>query len=340
MFVSVRDLHVHFPAEEGLVRAINGLSFTVERGKTLAIVGESGSGKTATSLAMMGLHGSSARISGEIQIGDAEIVGADAATLRRLRGDRMAMIFQDPLTAMHPYHSVGDQIVEAFRAHRRASASAARNRALEMLDRVGIADPRRAYHSYPHQLSGGMRQRVMIAMALVCDPELLIADEPTTALDVTIQAQILALLKDLQAEFHSAIILITHDLGVVAEVADDVIVMYAGKAIESGSSRDIFYRSAHPYTWGLLGSMPRVDRNIDRLRTIPGSPPSLSDLPPGCPFAPRCAAALHLPEDLCHSTRPPAQTVADGHVVLCHIDCARRESIKDVVTGVSNDLVS
>jgi peptide/nickel transport system ATP-binding protein len=319
MFVSVRDLKVHFPAEEGLVRAVDGLSFSIERGKTLAIVGESGSGKTAASLAMLGLHGKAARISGEIAIGDAQVVGASESTLRRLRGNRMAMIFQDPLTAMHPYHKVGEQIVEAYRTHRSVSRKAARQRTLDMLARVGMADAQRAFDSYPHQLSGGQRQRVMIAMALCCDPELLIADEPTTALDVTVQAQILDLLKDLQREFGSAIIMITHDLGVVAEVADEVVVMYAGRAVETGTVRDVFYRPSHPYTWGLLESIPRLDHQRDRLTAIPGSPPSLAGLAEGCVFRKRCGHAASGPDGLCASQAPLPTDIAAGHSIRCHL---------------------
>jgi peptide/nickel transport system ATP-binding protein len=325
MFVSVRDLKVHFPAEEGLVRAVDGLTFSVERGKTLAIVGESGSGKTAASLAMLGLHGPRARVSGEISIGDAQIVGAEPAALRKLRGHRMAMIFQDPLTSMHPYHRVGDQIIEAYRAHHRVGGKAARARALDLLDRVGMADPKRTFESYPHELSGGMRQRVMIAMALSCDPQLLIADEPTTALDVTVQAQILDLLKDLQREFGSAIILITHDLGVVAEMADDVAVMYAGRAVETGSVRDVFYRPSHPYTWGLLDSMPRLDLHRERLTAIPGAPPALAALPQGCAFRQRCGFAAQVTGDRCAGEAPYAHDVAPNHAIRCHLSKAARE---------------
>jgi len=328
MFVTVRDLKVHFPAEEGLIRAVDGLTFSVESGKTLAIVGESGSGKTAASLAMLGLHGPRAQVSGEIRIGDAQIVGATPATLRQLRGERMAMIFQDPLTAMHPYHRIGDQIIEAYRAHNRVSGKAARARALDLLDRVGMADAKRTFDSYPHQLSGGMRQRVMIAMALSCDPQLLIADEPTTALDVTVQAQILDLLKDLQREFGSAIILITHDLGVVAEMADDVAVMYAGRAVETGSVRDVFYRPSHPYTWGLLESVPRLDLHRERLTAIPGSPPALAALPQGCAFRPRCAFAAEVADRRCASDTPLAHEVADHHAIRCHLSETARRDIR------------
>ena len=328
MFVSVRDLKVHFRAEEGLVRAVDGLSFSVDRGRTLAIVGESGSGKTAASLAMLGLHGSSAQVSGEIAIGDAQIVGAPAPLLRRLRGNRMAMIFQDPLTAMHPYQTVGNQIVEAYRTHNRVARSAARQRALDMLERVGLPDARRAFDSYPHQLSGGMRQRVMIAMALCCDPELLIADEPTTALDVTVQAQILELLKDVQHEFGSAIIMITHDLGVVAEVADEVVVMYAGRAVETGSVRDVFHRPSHPYTWGLLDSIPRIDLYRQRLMAIPGSPPSLSVSLAGCAFQPRCGFASAVDGGMCERVSPPTLAVAGGHSIRCHLTDAARASAR------------
>ena len=242
-FLEVRDLKVHFPTDDGIVKSVDGLSFSVDKGKTLAIVGESGSGKSVTSLAVMGLHrlgprGKNVRMSGEIWLNGKELVGASPDEVRRLRGRDMAMIFQDPLSAMHPYYKVGDQIVEAYRVHHKVSKKEARTRAIEMLDRVGIPEPAKRVDGYPHEFSGGMRQRAMIAMALVNNPELLIADEPTTALDVTVQAQILDLIRDLQKEFGSAVIMITHDLGVVAEIADDVLVMYGGRGVERGAAAD------------------------------------------------------------------------------------------------------
>ena len=289
--LEVEDLRIHFPTQDGLVKSVDGVSFSVERGRTLGIVGESGSGKSVTSLGIMGLHqGTQAQITGHIRLDGEELVGADPARIRELRGDKMAMIFQDPLSSLHPYFTVGNQITEAYRVHHpEATKQQARQRAIDMLGRVGIPEPAVRVDDYPHQFSGGMRQRVMIAMALVNDPELLIADEPTTALDVTVQAQILDLISDLQAEFGSAVIMITHDLGVVAELSDDILVMYAGRVAEYGSAADIFARPGHPYTWGLLASMPRMDRERPtRLVPIPGTPPSLIRVPPGCPFHPRC----------------------------------------------------
>jgi peptide/nickel transport system ATP-binding protein len=255
-FLQVRDLRVHFPTDDGVVKSVDGLSFSLDRGKTLGIVGESGSGKSVTSLSIMGLHkAGTAKISGEVLLDGQDLISSTPEEVRLLRGKRMAMIFQDPLSAMHPYYTVGDQIIEAYRVHNKVSKQVARKHAIEMLDRVGIPEPDKRVDAYPHQFSGGMRQRAMIAMALSCDPDLLIADEPTTALDVTVQAQILDLIRDLQREFNSAVIIITHDLGVVAELADDIQVMYAGRAIEYGSAEDIFDRPQHPYTWGLLGSI-------------------------------------------------------------------------------------
>jgi peptide/nickel transport system ATP-binding protein len=327
-FLDVRDLRVHFPTDDGLVKSVDGLSFHVERGKTLGIVGESGSGKSVTSMAVMGLHNrETARISGQILVDGQDLVGAAPETVRRLRGKRMAMIFQDPLSAMHPYYSVGNQIIEAYRIHNDVSKAQARKHAIEMLDRVGIPEPDQRVDSFPHQYSGGMRQRAMIAMALSCDPELLIADEPTTALDVTVQAQILDLIRDLQKEFNSAVIIITHDLGVVAELADDILVMYAGRGAEYGTAEQIFNEPEHPYTWGLLGSMPRFDRaRSERLLPIKGSPPSLINVPQGCAFNPRCAYAS-LNGDLSTTERPELTESAPGHLVACHLPVSRRREI-------------
>ena len=281
-----------------------------------------------TSLAIMGLHrassggGSGTSITGEIRLDGEDLVGASAERVRQLRGSKMAMIFQDPLSALHPYYSVGAQISEAYRVHNKVSRQVARKRAIDLLGRVGIPQPSVRVDDYPHQFSGGMRQRAMIAMALSCDPELLIADEPTTALDVTVQAQILDLIVDLQAEFGSAVIIITHDLGVVAEVADDVLVMYAGRVAENGSGGDVFRQPGHPYTWGLLGSMPRLDvARVDRLRPIRGTPPSLINVPSGCPFHPRCAHRDKVPGDLCRTEEPllVAGQRGPGHTKRCHI---------------------
>jgi peptide/nickel transport system ATP-binding protein len=325
--LEVQDLRVHFRTQDGLVKAVDGVSYRLERGRTLGIVGESGSGKSVTSLAVMGLHhGSSAQISGHIRLDGEELVGAPPARVRELRGDKMAMIFQDPLSSLHPYFSIGSQIVEAYRVHHPdATKKQARQRAVDMLGRVGIPEPSARVDDYPHQFSGGMRQRVMIAMALCNDPELLIADEPTTALDVTVQAQILDLIHDLQSEFGSAVVMITHDLGVVAELSDDILVMYAGRVAEYGSAADIFGHPGHPYTWGLLASMPRMDRErLARLVPIPGTPPSLIRVPSGCPFHPRCRYG-HLNGGRSETEVPELRATEEtGHLVACHLTAAER----------------
>ncbi|MFJ8001473.1 ABC transporter ATP-binding protein [Streptomyces sp. NPDC096310] len=328
-FLSVRDLRIHFDTDDGLVKSVDGVSFDLQAGKTLGIVGESGSGKSVTSLGIMGLHNSErARISGEIWLDGEELIGAGPERVRALRGHKMSMIFQDPLSALHPYYSVGAQIVEAYRVHNKVDKKTAKKRAVDMLDRVGIPEPARRYHDYPHQFSGGMRQRAMIAMSLVNNPELLIADEPTTALDVTVQAQILDLIRDLQKEFHSAVVIITHDLGVVAEIADDLLVMYAGRCIERGSSQSVFYQPQHPYTWGLLGSMPRIDRDqTDRLVPVKGTPPSLINVPSGCAFNPRCPYADVPKDNLTRTVRPDLREITDGHFSACHMSRAEREKI-------------
>ena len=319
-FLEVKDLTVRFQTDDGVVQAVTESSFSVDRGRTLGIVGESGSGKSVTSLAVLGLHRtrSNAKVSGQIWLDDQELVTATDEDVRKLRGGKMAMIFQDPLSAMHPYFTVGAQIVEAYRVHnRKASKKEARERAIDMLARVGIPQPARRFNDYGHQFSGGMRQRAMIAMALVNDPKLLIADEPTTALDVTVQAQILDLIRDLQAEFGSAVIMITHDLGVVAELADDVLVMYGGRIIERGPAADVFRAPQHPYTWGLLGSMPRLDRDVrDRLNPVKGSPPSLINLPSGCAFHPRCPYAGRNGD---RSFSEVPLLTGGTHAVACHM---------------------
>ncbi|GGQ55736.1 MULTISPECIES: ABC transporter ATP-binding protein [Kitasatospora] len=332
-FLSVRDLKVHFPTDDGLVKSVNGLSFDLERGKTLGIVGESGSGKSVTSLSIMGLHRTGTKrgapqISGEIWLDGQELVSADPDQVRKLRGKKMAMIFQDPLTAMHPYYTVGAQIIEGYRAHHPGtSKKVARTRAIEMLDRVGIPQPDKRVDNYPHEFSGGMRQRAMIAMALVNDPSLLIADEPTTALDVTVQAQILDLIRDLQKEFGSAVIIITHDLGVVAEIADDILVMYGGKPVERGPAATIFESPEHPYTWGLLGSMPRLDRELqDRLIPVKGTPPSLINVPSGCAFHPRCPYA-ELTGGRSTGEVPVLAEAVPRHYAACHLPIAERHRI-------------
>ncbi|WP_374361082.1 ABC transporter ATP-binding protein [Streptomyces sp. NP-1717] len=328
-FLSVRDLRIHFSTDDGLVKSVDGVSFDVHAGKTLGIVGESGSGKSVTSLGVMGLHRSAnAAISGEVRLDGEELVGADPDHVRRLRGRKMAMIFQDPLSAMHPYYRIGAQIVEAYRVHHKVTKKAARARAVEMLDRVGIPEPHKRVDSYPHEFSGGMRQRAMIAMALVNNPELLIADEPTTALDVTVQAQILDLIRDLQKEFGSAVIMITHDLGVVAEMADDLLVMYGGRCVERGPAEKVFYEPQHPYTWGLLGSMPRIDREqTDRLIPVKGQPPSLINVPRGCAFNPRCPYADVPKGGITRTERPELKQVAAGHHSACHMTQEERTKI-------------
>ena len=326
-FLEVQDLRVHFPTDDGLVKSVDGLTFSLERGKTLGIVGESGSGKSVTSMAVMGLHGKSAQISGSIRVGGEELVGGSEEQVRRLRGKKMAMIFQDPLSSMHPFYTVGNQIIEAYMIHNKVTKKQARAHAIAMLDRVGIPEPSQRVDAYPHQFSGGMRQRAMIAMALSCDPDLLIADEPTTALDVTVQAQILDLIRDLQKEFNSAVVIITHDLGVVAELADDILVMYAGRAAEYGSAEQLFNGPEHPYTWGLLGSMPRFDKPpTERLLPIKGTPPSLIKVPPGCPFHPRCDYQERVGSPCLHD-RPELLDNGTNHFVACHIPSAERRNI-------------
>jgi len=328
-YLDVRDLRVHFQTDDGLVKAVDGLSFKLERGRTLGIVGESGSGKSVTSLGILGLHRtrSNARVSGEIWLDGEELISADPEYVRKLRGRKMSMIFQDPLTAMHPYFTIGAQIVEAYRTHHNgASKRAARRHAIDMLGRVGIPQAARRVDDYPHQFSGGMRQRAMIAMALVNNPELLIADEPTTALDVTVQAQILDLIRDLQSEFGSAVIIITHDLGVVAELSDDILVMYGGRCVEYGAATEVFYRPEHPYAWGLLGSMPRIDQEVrERMIPIKGSPPSLINLPSGCAFHPRCPY-VGLGGIPCKTVVPDLPTDTD-HPVRCLLSIPDRRRI-------------
>jgi len=286
----VEDLRVEFPTEDGVVHAVDGITYQVHRGRTLGIVGESGSGKTVSSLTTLGLtRRQGARISGRILFDGKDLVTLPEDELRTIRGNEIAMIFQDPLSSLHPLYKVGRQLTEAVRAHRDVSKAQARERAVELLGLVGIPDPARRVEAYPHEFSGGQRQRAMIAMALANEPKLLIADEPTTALDVTVQAQILALMERLQRELEMAIVIITHDLGVVAEMADDIAVMYAGRIVETASAARLFAAPEHPYTWGLLKSIPRLDapRDVD-LVPIPGTPPSLISPPSGCHFHPRC----------------------------------------------------
>ncbi|MFI6337049.1 ABC transporter ATP-binding protein [Streptomyces sp. NPDC050535] len=324
-FLSVRDLKVHFSTEDGMVKAVDGLSFDLVKGKTLGIVGESGSGKSVTNLTILGLHDRDrTAIEGEIVLDGKELLTASERQMERLRGNKMSMIFQDALASLSPYHTIGKQIGETYRKHTGASKKEARARAIEMLKRVGIPQPDMRVDDYPHQFSGGMRQRAMIAMALVCDPELLIADEPTTALDVTVQAQIMDLLKDLQQEFGTAIIFITHDLGVIADIADDVLVMYGGRCVERGTKKEVLRQPLHPYTWGLLGSMPSLDGPVDvPLSPIPGSPPSLLNPPTGCRFHPRCTFPEKVGGGLCSTVRPPLE-ITDGRGAACHLTTDQR----------------
>jgi len=317
--LEVRDLRTEFHTDDGIVGAVDGVSFTVQSGQVLGIVGESGSGKSVTCLTVMGLNDPKfARSTGEVLFRGEDLLKAPRSRLRDIRGNEIAMIFQDPMTSLNPVHKVGRQLQEAVLLHKDVTRKQARDRALELLKAVGIPRAERRIDDYPHQFSGGMRQRVMIAMALVNDPDLIIADEPTTALDVTTQAQILALIKRVQDDFGSAVIMITHDLGVVAETADDVIVMYAGRIAERAPVRAVFNEPRHPYTWGLMGSLPRLDVIVDRLYQIPGQPPSLLRPPSGCRFHPRCAYAM----PVCREVEPQLEIAAGdpAHQQACHLD--------------------
>jgi peptide/nickel transport system ATP-binding protein len=327
--LEVRDLKIHFPTDDGVVKAVDGISFSLDRGKTLGIVGESGSGKSVTSMGILGLHEHGrADISGQVLLDGEDLITASPDRVRALRGSKMAMIFQDPLSAMHPYFSVGSQISEAFLIHNKVGKKVAKRHAVDMLGRVGIPQAATRADDYPHQFSGGMRQRAMIAMALCCNPELLIADEPTTALDVTVQAQILDLISDLQQEFGSAVIIITHDLGVVAELSDDILVMYSGRMSEYGSAEDIFGQPGHPYTWGLLTSMPRIDEaRSERLIPIRGTPPSLIHVPPGCPFHPRCDYA-GMTDGKSSTEVPILREIEPRHLVACHLTGSQRAKLR------------
>jgi peptide/nickel transport system ATP-binding protein len=312
--LSVQDLHVTFPSEAGLVKAVRGLSFDLRAGETMAIVGESGSGKSVTSLAIMGLHPRSARITGSVKLHGKELLGLSDAELSKIRGEDLAMIFQDPLSALTPVYTIGDQIVEAIQTHHDVGRTQAWKRAVELLDLVGIPNPDLRVKSFPHEFSGGMRQRAMIAQAIANDPDVIIADEPTTALDVTIQAQVLEVLKKAQKETGAAVIMITHDLGVVAGISDRITVMYAGRPVEQGNVDDIFYRPQMPYMIGLLGAVPRLDAtNREPLATLKGNPPSVVDLPVGCPFVPRCPLA----HAGCREHEPELVTVGPDHTVAC-----------------------
>ena len=326
--LEVRDLRVHFETDDGLVKAVDGVSYSVERGAALGIVGESGSGKSVSSLTVMGLtRDPNARISGEIVFEGRDLLSASEEELRAVRGNEIAMIFQDPLSSLHPYYKVGWQLVEAIRAHRPdVTKAAARNRAIELLDMVDIPEPQRRVDAYPHQFSGGMRQRAMIAMALANEPKLVIADEPTTALDVTVQAQILDLIRRLQREMDTAVVMITHDLGVIAETVGEVAVMYAGRIVEQAPTARLFDAPEHPYTWGLLGSVPRLDSPRDApLVPVPGRPPSLIALPSGCSFHPRCPYVRQRHREIDPKLEPvPGQP---DHRVACLLDHAVRRRV-------------
>jgi peptide/nickel transport system ATP-binding protein len=326
--LEVRDLSVSFTTEDGIVRAVDGVSFTLAPREVLGIVGESGSGKSVTMMSILRLiTDPNAEIAGEVLYKGRDVMGLPADRMREVRGGEIAMIFQDPMTSLNPVYRVGDQIAEAVLTHQRMGKAAARRRAVELLGAVGIARPDRRAEDFPHQFSGGMRQRAMIAMALANDPDILIADEPTTALDVTIQAQILELIARLKDEFDSAVILITHDLGVVAGIADRIAVMYAGRIVEFGPKRDLFYDPQHPYAWGLLGSIPRLDRpKQERLHSIAGIPPSLIDPPDGCRFRPRCPHAF----DRCIAE--PALEARAGderHLDRCWLDPGTKRAVRD-----------
>jgi peptide/nickel transport system ATP-binding protein/oligopeptide transport system ATP-binding protein len=328
--LDVEDLQVSFATEDGLVHAVDGVSFTLDRGEVVAIVGESGSGKSVTVMTLMGLTRSpNSRFAGHARLGDRELVTASEEELERIRGKEIAMIFQDPISSLSPVQRIGDQIVEQIRAHEKISKGQAMDRAIDLMERVGIPRARDRARAYPHEFSGGMRQRAMIAMALSLSPSVLIADEPTTALDVTIQAQILREIGQLSQESQSGIIFVTHDLGVVADIADRVIVMYGGRVIEQGSLDEIFYDPQHPYTWGLLGSMTRMDRDPPRrLPAIPGQPPSLVNAPEGCHFRPRCPHAF----DRCLEVPALEARVPDvtDHQDRCWLDVSEKRTRREV----------
>jgi oligopeptide/dipeptide ABC transporter ATP-binding protein len=329
--LEVSDLKVSFATEDGVVSAVDGVSFSIQAGEVVAIVGESGSGKSVTAMTLMGLtRGPNARFEGTATFAGRDLVTAPEAELQQIRGGDIAMVFQDPMSSLDPVYRIGDQIVEQIRAHdAKISKPAALDRAVDLMERVGVPHARARLRSYPHEFSGGMRQRVMIAMALSCSPKLLIADEPTTALDVTIQAQILEELRQLRAQTGTGIILVTHDLGVVADIADRVVVMYAGRVVEQGTLEELFYDPQHPYTWGLLGSITRVDSDrSQRLPAIPGSPPSLLRAPQGCHFRPRCPHAfekcVEVPQLTAHVAAAPE------HLDRCWLEVERKRQIRMV----------
>jgi oligopeptide/dipeptide ABC transporter ATP-binding protein len=326
--LEVKGLKVRFNTEDGIVRAVDGVDFTLDRGRVLGIVGESGSGKSVSALTILGLtRGPNAAFEGEVVYKGRNLIMESEARLQDVRGAQIAMIFQDPMTSLNPVYRVGDQIVEAIVTHEDISKAQARRRAVDLLRQVGIPNPAQRVQDYPHQFSGGMRQRAMIAMALSCNPDVLIADEPTTALDVTIQAQIIELIDKLKDEFNSAVILITHDLGVVADIADEIIVMYAGRVVERGPKRSVFYDPQMPYTWGLLGSIPRLDRpKAERLHSIEGQPPSLINPPTGCKFRPRCPHAF----DKCMEEPDLLNRVDErGHLDRCWLSVEDKRRLRE-----------
>ncbi len=333
----VEDLTVSFPAEDGVVHAVRGVSYVLRSGEALGIVGESGSGKSVSSMAVMGLLPKSARIQGSVRFRGSELLGRSEKEYSQIRGSKIAMIFQDPLTSLNPVYTVGYQVAEAVLAHNKVSKKAALSRAIDLLRVVGIPFPEQRVNAFPHELSGGMRQRIVIAIAMANDPDVIIADEPTTALDVTVQAQVLEALEAARAETGAALILITHDLGVIAGHAERVSVMYAGKLVETGSTEDVFYRPRMPYSVGLLGSLPRLDRATrERLTPIGGSPPSLLNLPPGCPFTPRCPMA----QDICDAEEPQLRrTDGVAHFAACHFsgDLAGRAASALFGTSAADD---
>jgi oligopeptide/dipeptide ABC transporter ATP-binding protein len=326
--LEVKDLKVRFTTEDGIVRAVDGVDFELERGQVLGIVGESGSGKSVTAMTLLGLtRAPNTAFEGEVVYKGQSLLTMPERRLRDVRGNEIAMIFQDPMTSLNPVYRVGDQIAEAILTHEAVGKRVAKQRSVELLREVGIPNPNHRVDDYPHQFSGGMRQRAMIAMALACNPDILIADEPTTALDVTIQAQIIELIDKLKDDFNSSVILITHDLGVVADVADEILVMYAGRVVERGAKRSLFYDAQHPYTWGLLGSIPRLDRaKGGRLASIKGAPPSLINLPQGCKFRPRCPHAF----DKCIDEPELVNRVEEPrHLDRCWLGIDEKRSLRD-----------
>jgi oligopeptide/dipeptide ABC transporter ATP-binding protein len=326
--LEVKDLGVEFATEDGVVHAVDGVSFELERGKVLGIVGESGSGKSVTAMTVMGLtRDVNSRFRGEVNYQGRNLLEISDTEMQSFRGNEIGMIFQDPMTSLNPVYRIGEQIVEAIRAHESVDRANATRRAVELLRQVGIPNPETRVDDFPHQFSGGMRQRAMIAMALACNPAILIADEPTTALDVTIQAQIVELISKLKDDFNSAVIMITHDLGVVADIADEIIVMYAGRVVERAATRDLFYDPQMPYTWGLLGSIPRLDRpKPERLHSITGSPPSLITLPQGCKFRPRCPHAF---EKCVEEPALENRVETPGHLDRCWLDVGTKRRVRD-----------